>query len=89
MRDYHVLGMPTTLFITPEGRVSRSWTGALTKEKLSQLIQELLSASDYSGGPVARSQDPRPTCSTTSGSRYLLTTMEGFISAGSWLSDCS
>ena len=40
--DYGVFGMPTTAFITKEGRVARTWIGALNREKLSELTLELL-----------------------------------------------
>ena len=42
---YKVLGMPTTVFLTPDGKVSRTWTGLLTQGKLTELIQDLLGAS--------------------------------------------
>jgi thiol-disulfide isomerase/thioredoxin len=45
MKDYQILGMPTTFFITPEGEIFETWTGLLTAEKLTELIQDLLAAS--------------------------------------------
>ncbi len=45
LRDYQVLGMPTTYFITADGRILRRWTGLLTADRLSELVQELLDAS--------------------------------------------
>jgi thiol-disulfide isomerase/thioredoxin len=45
MRDFKILGMPTTYFITPEGDVHETWTGLLTADKLSELVEELLVAS--------------------------------------------
>ena len=39
------LGMPTTLFITPDGNVLKRWTGLLTEDKLGELIAELVEAS--------------------------------------------
>ena len=39
---FQVLGMPTTLFVTPEGGVVAKWTGILTKEKLIEHVDELL-----------------------------------------------
>ncbi len=45
MQDYRVVGMPSTYFITPEGEIIRSWAGLLTKDKLSELVDELLTAS--------------------------------------------
>jgi len=42
VRDYQVLGMPTTYFIMPDGQILRRWTGVLTADQLSELVQELL-----------------------------------------------
>jgi len=44
-RQISIIGMPTTLFITPEGEVSKKWTGLLTKDQLIKLIEELQEAS--------------------------------------------
>ena len=43
---FQVLGMPTTLFVTPDGRVTAKWTGILTKEKLIEHVEELLAVAD-------------------------------------------
>lgn len=48
MRAYQVIGMPTTLFITPDGEIVERWTGLLTKDKMVELIEELLEASAIS-----------------------------------------
>jgi peroxiredoxin len=40
--DYKVVGFPTTFFLDKRHEVVRSWAGALTGEKLEELIQELL-----------------------------------------------
>lgn len=45
VRDYQVIGMPTTYFIAPDGKIVRKWTGLLTRDKLVELIEELLEAS--------------------------------------------
>ena len=45
VRSMELLGMPTTLFLTPDGNVQRNWTGLLTKAKLNELIDELLEQS--------------------------------------------
>lgn len=45
VRAYGLIGMPTTYFITPEGEIVQQWTGLLTSEKLSELVEELLEAS--------------------------------------------
>ena len=43
---FQVLGMPTTLFVTPDGGVTHKWTGLLTREKLTELTEELLAATE-------------------------------------------
>ena len=45
MRDFQVTGMPSTHFITPDGEIVRRWTGLLTEEKLTELLQELIEVS--------------------------------------------
>ena len=45
VRNYEVLGMPTTYFITPQGEIVETWTGLLTEDKLTELIEALLVAS--------------------------------------------
>ena len=46
VREYGILGMPTTYFITPDGEIHETWTGLLTEEKLSELVENLLAASN-------------------------------------------
>ncbi|MEK9658863.1 MAG: TlpA disulfide reductase family protein [Chloroflexota bacterium] len=41
-RNFKVLGMPTTLFFYPDGRLLRSWSGLMPREKLEELIDQLL-----------------------------------------------
>jgi thiol-disulfide isomerase/thioredoxin len=43
--EYQLLGMPTTVFITADGRILRTWTGLLTGEKLAELVEELVTVS--------------------------------------------
>ena len=43
-RHYNVLGMPTTVFLNPDGTVFRTWNGILTKEQLNDRADELLMA---------------------------------------------
>jgi len=43
-----VLGLPTTLFITPTGKVHKEWIGILNESKLTELVEELLAASTVS-----------------------------------------
>lgn len=45
VREYEILGMPTTYFITPDGTVHEAWTGLLTADKLTELVEDLLAAS--------------------------------------------
>lgn len=45
LRAYQVIGMPSTYFITPDGRIVNTWSGLLNEAKLSELIEELLAAS--------------------------------------------
>jgi thiol-disulfide isomerase/thioredoxin len=45
VREYAILGMPTTYFITPDGTVQETWTGLLTEAKLTELVEGLLAAS--------------------------------------------
>ncbi|MFQ5433747.1 MAG: TlpA family protein disulfide reductase [Anaerolineae bacterium] len=48
VREYEILGMPTTYFITPDGNVYQTWTGLLTEAKLTELVEDLLAASTNS-----------------------------------------
>jgi thiol-disulfide isomerase/thioredoxin len=48
VKAYKLVGMPTTYFIRPNGEIVRQWTGLLTKEKLTELVEELLEASNSS-----------------------------------------
>ncbi len=43
--DYNVIGMPSTYFITPQGEIFDTWTGLLTRDKLTELVEALLEAS--------------------------------------------
>ena len=45
VKEYGVLGMPTTLFIQPNGKIVKKWTGTLNKSKMTELVEELLAAS--------------------------------------------
>jgi thiol-disulfide isomerase/thioredoxin len=44
VRDYQILGMPTTVFIKPNGEVVSNWAGLLTRDKMTDLVEELLAA---------------------------------------------
>ena len=39
---HRVLGLPTTIFVTAEGRLHRKWDGVLNREKLSEIAEEML-----------------------------------------------
>lgn len=43
--DFKILGMPTTLFIKPDGQIETKWTGVLTLQKMKELTEDLLEAS--------------------------------------------
>ena len=43
MRNFKVLGMPTTVFVDSEGEIFRSWIGALNLKTLSKITDEMLS----------------------------------------------
>jgi thiol-disulfide isomerase/thioredoxin len=45
VRNYQVLGMPTTVFITPQGRIFRKYTGLLTRRQMETFLDDLLEAS--------------------------------------------
>jgi thiol-disulfide isomerase/thioredoxin len=45
IRDYQVLGTPTTFFFTPSGVLVQQWTGRMTEAQLDEAVQELLLAS--------------------------------------------
>ena len=41
-RDYKVLGMPSTVFITSDGKIFRNWTGILNKAKLVEVTEAMI-----------------------------------------------
>ncbi len=41
VRNYRILGMPTTLFINSDGTLLRSWSGLLNEEKFNEFIDQL------------------------------------------------
>lgn len=45
VENYQILGMPTTVFITPDGKIYRKHTGLLTREQMFKFTEELLRAS--------------------------------------------
>ena len=47
-RRYGILGMPTTVFITADGKILRKYTGMLTRDQMNTFVDELLKASGAS-----------------------------------------
>lgn len=46
VRQFKVLGMPSTTFIKPDGTILRKWDGALTRDKMEELVLQLVEASN-------------------------------------------
>lgn len=42
VRDYQIMGMPTTVFLAPDGRIVSQHTGLLTEDQLRQQVAELI-----------------------------------------------
>ncbi len=40
--NYRIRAMPTTVFITADGRVFRTWTGSITREMVTAIVREML-----------------------------------------------
>ena len=49
VRRYRVLGMPTTVFITPSAEIVRHWTGVLSAASIRELVDELVDVSRARG----------------------------------------
>ncbi len=47
-RRYGILGMPTTVFITADGKILRKYTGMLSRDQMNVFVRELLKASGSS-----------------------------------------
>jgi thiol-disulfide isomerase/thioredoxin len=45
LRDYQILGTPTTIFFQPDGEIVQQWSGRLTEVQLDEAIQALLQIS--------------------------------------------
>ena len=51
-KAYQVVGMPSTFFITADGKIFRRWdAGLLTRTKLTEVTEAMLAASNNSSGP--------------------------------------
>jgi len=48
IRAYGIVGMPTTVFIKPSGKIFKRYTGMLTRGQMNTLVDELLKASGIS-----------------------------------------
>ena len=46
VRQYRVLSMPTTFFITADGKIFRKWPGLLNQKKISEIAEDLLALHD-------------------------------------------
>ena len=44
VRDYGVRAMPTTVFISSDGSIFQSWTGAIEREQLEAVVDRMLAA---------------------------------------------
>lgn len=44
VRDFRLVGMPTTLFINANGSLHRSWSGLLNEEKINEFIDKMLAS---------------------------------------------
>ena len=42
VRDFSVRAMPTTVFITTEGEIFKTWTGSITRESVTAIVREML-----------------------------------------------
>ena len=42
VRDYGVRAMPTTVFISSDGNVFQTWTGAIERQQLEAIVAEML-----------------------------------------------
>ncbi|HSM58403.1 MAG TPA: TlpA disulfide reductase family protein [Candidatus Sulfomarinibacteraceae bacterium] len=42
LRQYEIRGMPSTYFILPDGELFLDWTGILTEDRLTELVDDML-----------------------------------------------
>ena len=42
IQDYGIIGMPTTVFIRDDGTIHQTWGGAITKDKLQEITDEIV-----------------------------------------------
>lgn len=66
VRNFRIVGMPTTFFIFPNGRLLRSWAGLMNEEKVNEFIDELVLGAPEDNfrpwpSPVAPTPEPAPT----------------------------
>ena len=60
VREYEILGMPTTVFITGDGKIFRRWGGLLNREKLVEITQAMFSLSGLTLGEARESPGNTP-----------------------------
>ncbi len=58
MRKFGITGTPTTVFLTPDGKVFRKWAGFLSQGQMTSIIQDLLRASSASSQEMERKPVP-------------------------------
>ena len=42
VREYQIRAMPTTAFITADGKLFQTWTGSITREEVTAVVREML-----------------------------------------------
>ena len=42
VKEYKVLNMPSTFFITSDGKIFKKWTGLLNRDKLAEITEDML-----------------------------------------------
>ncbi len=52
MRKFGVTGTPTTVFLTPDGKVFKKWVGFLDQRQMTNIIEDLLRVSSASSQEV-------------------------------------
>ena len=52
LRKFGVTGTPTTVFLTPDGKVFRKWVGFLDQRQMTNIIEDLLRVSSASSQEV-------------------------------------
>ena len=73
MSKSKIIGLPTTFFITADGKTFKKWTGALNRDKLVEITEEMFTFSEATptaapaaGATPAPTVAPRPALLATS-----------------------